>query len=94
MDDNMSTNGLEDDMSTMSTDEPSEEVYPYVFPLSTHTIVGSYLIIIGKSFFFPIYWKMYGRTRIDKNLKVAFFNGKKFFLKNLLKHFKIVYYIK
>lgn len=56
MDDNMSTNTLEDDMSTLSNDEPSEEVYPYVFPLSTHTIVASYLVIIGK---FCLYYDLH-----------------------------------
>lgn len=47
MEDNLSTNGLTDDLTTMVTDEPSEEIYPYVFPASTHVIVGSYLVIIG-----------------------------------------------
>lgn len=48
MDEIVSTNGLSDDLTTMVTEEPAEEVYPYVFPPSTHVFVGSYLIIIGK----------------------------------------------
>ena len=57
MDDNMTTDAYEDDLSTLSTDDPAENTYPNVFPPSTHTLIGSYLIIVGKSnscFVYPV----------------------------------------
>ena len=57
MDDNMTTDAYEDDLSTLSTDDPAGNTYPNVFPPSTHTLIGSYLIIVGKSnscFVYPV----------------------------------------